>query len=192
MTADGRAGRLWDPSRIEMRFPGPASLGYPPAARSRASVEPRVVGLAEPVRPSRSRTSSSGTISATARSSSSSSMSPAVRIRPSGRRELASPRSSVSIGRLRSHNWGSPAVTATRSARLSQPWQTTRPIQPRVTTRAGRTRRARRLVRSLTSPDRARSGASGPAFAGRADSANARRRRLLQSPRSGTSPAGTP
>ena len=39
MTADGRAGRLWDPSRIEMRFPGPASLRKPPAARSRASVD---------------------------------------------------------------------------------------------------------------------------------------------------------
>ena len=46
---------------------------------SRFRRHPRVVRLAQPSRPSRSRTSSSGTIPATARSSSSSSTSPAVR-----------------------------------------------------------------------------------------------------------------
>ena len=65
-------------------------------------------------------------------------------------------------------------------------WQSARPMQVRATTRAGRTRRARLLVRSLARPDRVWSGASGRRLPGRADSANARRRRLLQSRLSGS------
>ena len=39
MTADGRPSRLWDPRRIDIRFLRPASIGKPPAATSRASVD---------------------------------------------------------------------------------------------------------------------------------------------------------
>jgi hypothetical protein len=80
MTADGRPSRLWDPRRIDTRFAGPASLRKPPAAASRASVDTlRSYDSQQRCRPSRSRTSPSGTTVTTARSSRGRSTSPVLR-----------------------------------------------------------------------------------------------------------------
>ena len=86
-------------------------------------------------------------------------------IRLSGRRDAASPRSSVSSRRLYgAHNSGSPAVTATRSARLSQPWRSHREHRAPPDARPV-AKRAREL------PDRPRSqrsrAASSPTVASR-------------------------
>ena len=123
-TARARLGDRGESNPDRHQVPGPASIRKPPAATSRASVA--TLGsydLHNSLDPPR-RTSSWARLPQPREAAARDRRHRRCGIRPSGRRDAAGPRSSVSaVGCTEPTIRGSPAVTATRSARLSQPWQ---------------------------------------------------------------------